>query len=53
MFGAMADVLKLIWWTVVGLFRSRVSLEAEILTLRQQKGVLLKARRIVASAVPP
>jgi hypothetical protein len=40
MFGVMADVLKLIWWTVVGLFRSRASLEAEILTLRQQLNVL-------------
>jgi hypothetical protein len=29
-------MLKLIWWAVIGLFRSRVSLEAEILTLRHQ-----------------
>ena len=36
----MADVLKLICWAVIGLFRSRVSLEAEILTLRQQLNVL-------------
>ena len=33
--GVMANVLKLIWWTVIGLFRSRASLEAEILTLRR------------------
>ncbi|TPV99452.1 MAG: hypothetical protein USCAAHI_01105 [Beijerinckiaceae bacterium] len=26
----MGDMLKLIWWAVIGLFRSRVSLEAEI-----------------------
>src|SRR5580704_9167572 len=28
----MGDILKLIWWAVIGLFRSRASLEAEILT---------------------
>jgi hypothetical protein len=32
----MEDMLKLTWWAVIGLFRSRVSLEAEILTLRHQ-----------------
>ena len=36
----MADILKLICWAVIGLFRSRVSLAAEILTLRQQLNVL-------------
>jgi len=36
----MADILKLICWAVIGLFRSRASLEAEILTLRQQLNVL-------------
>ena len=36
----MGDVLKLIWWAVIGLFRSRASLEAEILTLRHQLNVL-------------
>jgi hypothetical protein len=36
----MADVLKLIWWTIVRPFRSRASLEAEIPTLRQQLNVL-------------
>jgi hypothetical protein len=30
----MGDMLKLIFWEVIGLFRSRVLLEAEILTLR-------------------
>ena len=45
MFGVMADVLKLIWWTVIGLFRSRASLEAEILTLRQQVNVLRRNSR--------
>ena len=36
----MADILKLICWAVIGVFRSRSSLEAEILTLRQQLNVL-------------
>ena len=36
----MGDMLKLIWWAGIGLFRSRVSLEAEILTLRHQLNVL-------------
>jgi hypothetical protein len=26
----MGDMLKLIWWAVIGLFRSRAALEAEI-----------------------
>ena len=36
----MGDMLKLIWWMVVGLFRSRASLEAEIVALRHQLNVL-------------
>jgi hypothetical protein len=36
----MRDMLKLIWWVVIGLFRSRVSLEAEIVALRHQLNVL-------------
>jgi Integrase core domain len=36
----MGDMLKLIWWAVIGLFRSRASLEAEILVLRHQLNVL-------------
>jgi hypothetical protein len=32
----MADMLKLIWWAIIGLFRSRASLEAEIVALRHQ-----------------
>jgi hypothetical protein len=36
----MGDILKLIWSAVIGLFRSRGSLEAEILTLRHQLNVL-------------
>jgi len=36
----MVDMLKLIWWAVVGLFRLRASLEAENLTLHHQVNVL-------------
>src|SRR5450631_3577029 len=36
----MGDILKLIWWAVVGLFRSRASLEAENLALRHQLSAL-------------
>src|ERR1700719_674586 len=39
MLALMGGILKLIWWTVIGLFRSRASLEAEILTLRHQLNV--------------
>jgi hypothetical protein len=40
MLAPMGDILKLIWWIVIGLFRSRASLEAEYLTLRHQLNVL-------------
>jgi hypothetical protein len=36
----MGGLCKLIWWAVVGLFRSRISLEAENLVLRHQLNVL-------------
>jgi hypothetical protein len=36
----IGDMLKLIWWIVNRLFRSRASLEAEIVTLRHQLNVL-------------
>ena len=36
----VGDMLKLVWWAVIGLFRARASLEAEILTLRHQLNVL-------------
>jgi hypothetical protein len=36
----MGGLCKLIWWAVVGLFRSRTSLEAENLVLRHQLNVL-------------
>ena len=40
MLAPMGDIVKLIWWTVTGLFRSRSSLEAEIVALRHQLNVL-------------
>ena len=36
----MKDVCRLIWLALIGLFRSRASLQAEILTLRHQLNVL-------------
>ena len=36
----MVDVFILLWTAVIGLFRSRARLEAEILVLRQQINVL-------------
>jgi len=36
----MGDGLKLIWWAIIRLVRSRASLEAEILSLRHQLNVL-------------
>jgi hypothetical protein len=36
----MRDICSLIWLALIGLFRSRASLQAEILTLRHQLNVL-------------
>ena len=36
----MDDLCKLIWCAVIGLFRSRAALQAEILVLRHQLNVL-------------
>src|SRR6266404_5801867 len=36
----MRDVCSLIWLALIGLFRSRASLQAEILTLRHQLNML-------------
>src|SRR5262249_39535275 len=36
----MSDICGLIWCALIGLFRSRAALEAEILVLRQQLNVL-------------
>jgi hypothetical protein len=40
MLSPMADIHKLICWAVIGLFRPRASIEAEILAPRQQLNVL-------------
>jgi hypothetical protein len=47
----MGDLLKLIWRIFIGVFRSRASLEAEILTLRRQLNVLQRKapKRLVFS----
>src|ERR1700730_5199080 len=39
-FPSMSDLFRLIWYALIGLFRSRVALEAEILVLRHQLNVL-------------
>jgi hypothetical protein len=51
MLGLMVDMLKLIWCLVIGRFRSRASLEAEIVALRHQLNVLRKKapKRLVFS----
>ena len=38
MLASIGDILKLIWWAAVGLFRSRASLEAGILMRLQIDG---------------
>ena len=47
----MQDLLNLIRWMLLGLFRSKTSLEAEILALRHQLNVLRRTspRRLVRS----
>jgi hypothetical protein len=47
----MRDLLKLMWWVVSGFFRSRSSLEAEIVALRHQLNVLQRkaSKRLVFS----
>ncbi|MGP0007217.1 MAG: hypothetical protein ACLPIG_00670 [Methylocella sp.] len=46
-------MLKLIWWVVIGLFRSQASLEAEIVALRHQLNVLRRksTKRLAFSIV--
>jgi len=41
----MIDLLNLLWGALIGQFRSRVSLEAEILVLRDQLDVLSRKLR--------
>ena len=41
----MSDLCRLIWCALIGLFRSRAALEAEILVLRHQLNVLRRKSR--------
>jgi hypothetical protein len=43
----MGDLLKLIWYAVAGLFRSRAALQTEVLALRHQLNVLRRAPKQV------
>src|ERR1700756_889428 len=49
----MRDVCSLIWLALSGLFRSRASLQAEILTLRHQLNVLRRKspRRLIFTSI--
>src|SRR5262249_15181900 len=49
----MSDLCRLIWSALIGLFRSRIALEAEILVLRQQLNVLRRksSKRLALSNV--
>src|SRR5262245_3297825 len=49
----MRDLCRLIWYTLIGLFRSRAALEAEILVLRHQLNVLGRScpRRVALSSI--
>ena len=39
----MGDLCRLVWFTLIGLLRSRAALEAEILVLRHQLNVLRRS----------
>ena len=49
----MGDLFRLIWYAVVGLFRSRAALQAEILVLRHQLNVLRRKapKRLAFNAI--
>ena len=49
----MSDLCSLIWYTLIGLFRSRAALEAEILVLRHQLNVLRRScpKRVALSSI--
>ena len=49
----MSDLCRLIWCALIGLFRSRAELEAEILVLRHQLNVLRRKspKRLAFGAV--
>jgi hypothetical protein len=50
---AMGDLLKLIWYAVAGLFRSRAALQTEVLALRHQLNVLRRraSKRVTVSNI--
>src|SRR5262249_42547927 len=49
----MSDLCSLIWYTLIGLFRSRAALDAEILVLRHQLNVLRRScpKRVALNSV--
>jgi transposase InsO family protein len=50
----MGDLCRLIWYTLIGLFRSRAALEAEILVLRHQLNILRRRsclKRVALSSI--
>jgi hypothetical protein len=47
----MRDVCSLIWFALIGLFRSRASLQAEILMLRHQLNVLRRKSPLCLSEI--
>ena len=49
----MSDLCRLIWCVVIGLFRSRAAMEAEILVLRHQLNVLRRncPKRVALSSI--
>src|SRR5215467_11638801 len=49
----MSDLCRLIWCVLIGLFRSRAALEAEILVLRHQLNVLRRKspKRVALSSI--
>ena len=49
----MGDLLKLIWYAVAGLFRSRAALQTEVLALRHQFNVLRRRapKRVAVSNI--
>ena len=49
----MSGLCSLLWYTLIGLFRSRAALEAEILVLRHQLNVLRRScpKRVILSSM--
>jgi hypothetical protein len=45
MVASMSELCRLVWWALIGLFRSRAALEAEILVLRHRLNVLRRNSR--------